>query len=234
MDTATGVVFDGDDTLWLTEPLYDEARSEAASAVADAGLSAEDWERRERVIDVRNVATMGFSTARFPASCVQAYEELCRESGRSANASVAARIREAAHSVFARDPPPAPGARDTLGAFRERGYKLALLTKGDPQIQAHRIEQSGLRDLFHVVDVVREKSPAGIRRLVSSMGVDAPNAWMVGNSLRSDILPALEAGLKAVWLRTHVWEYERAHDHLADERVRSISELSELRAMIAP
>src|ERR1700722_1035885 len=78
-----GVVFDGDDTLWSTEQLYDEARSRARRIVSDAGIDGAAWEERERQIDVRNVAKFGFSTTRFPTSCVQAYEELCRTTGRN-------------------------------------------------------------------------------------------------------------------------------------------------------
>src|SRR5262249_45937897 len=142
--------------------------------------------------------------------------------------AIADRIRHAARSVFERTPPLVAGARETLTCLRARGARLALLTKGDPQLQWRRIESSGLRDLFHVVQIVPEKSPITIRNVVASLGVNPESAWMVGNSIRSDMLPAIAAGIRAIWINAHVWEYERAHDHLVDERVITISRLIDI------
>lgn len=234
--TATetvGVVFDGDDTLWSTEPLYDEARAKARHIVADSGLDGAAWEDLERRLDVENVVRLGYSTERFPMSCVEAYGRLCRGSGRRPDLILESRVREAARSVFERDPPVVPGARETLTVLRARGTRLALLTKGDAELQSRRIERSGLRDFFHVVQVVPHKSAATIRSVVGSLGVDVASAWMVGNSVRSDVLPALDAGLRAVWVNAHVWEYERAHDHLVDDRVITASNLAEIPAIVA-
>ncbi len=228
-----GVVFDGDDTLWSTEQLYDDARSRASRLVAESGLNAAKWEELERRIDVEKVATLGYSVERFPASCVQAYEEVCRSEGRAPDPSVAERVRHEARSVFERDPPVVSGARETLTRLRARGTRLALLTKGDRELQSRRIERSGLRDLFDVIQVVAEKSPATIRGIVASLGVDVGCAWMVGNSMRSDVLPAIDAGLRAVWINAHVWEYERAYDYLVDDRVVTVSNLADIPAFIA-
>ncbi|HSY99195.1 MAG TPA: HAD family hydrolase [Terriglobales bacterium] len=228
-----GVVFDGDDTLWSTEQLYDDARSRARYVVAQSGLDAARWEECERRIDVQNVANLGYSTERFPSSCVQAYEQLCRSMGRAVNAQTCVRVREAARSVFERDPPLVPGARETLMFLRAKGARLALLTKGDHELQLRRLQRSGLRDLFDVIRVVPEKSPAIIRDVVSALGVDVGCAWMVGNSIRSDVLPAIDAGLRAVWIDAHVWEYERNHDHVEIDGVIAASQLTDIPGLIA-
>jgi putative hydrolase of the HAD superfamily len=229
---AVGVVFDGDDTLWSTEPLYDQARSEARRIVVECGLDGAQWESLERRIDVENVATFGYSTERFPTSCVQAYEAVMRAEVRTPNPAVAQMIREAARSVFERDPPLLPGARETLARLRSCHARLALLTKGDHELQLRRIERSGLADLFDVIEVVSEKSADTIRHVVATLGVDLDSAWMVGNSMRSDVLPALEAGLRAIWIDAHVWEYERAHDHLVDDRIVIASALPDILTVI--
>jgi putative hydrolase of the HAD superfamily len=229
---AVGVVFDGDDTLWATEQLYDDARLKARLIVADAGLDAAAWEAIERRIDVEKVATLGHSARRFPASCVQAYGEVCRSAGVTPDRLVAERVRRASQSVFACDPPLVPGAREILTTLRARGARLALLTKGDRRVQRRRIERSGLGALFDIKRIVAEKSPETIRQVVASLGISVESAWMVGNSIRSDVLPALSAGLRAIWIRAHVWEYERACDHLVDERVIPLSHLSQIAAAI--
>jgi len=93
------VIFDGDDTLWITEPLYDDARHEAGAVVAAAGLNEARWELLQRDVDVRNVEVFGLSPERFPTSCVQAAEVLAHEVGRSFTAAVARAIWSAAEAV---------------------------------------------------------------------------------------------------------------------------------------
>jgi putative hydrolase of the HAD superfamily len=231
---APGVIFDGDDTLWSTEQLYDDARSRCRFIVSERGLDGAHWEQRERLIDVQNVAKFGYSRRRFPTSCVQAYQELCLEQGRTINAATVEQIRRAARSVFECDPPLIPGARETLAVLRAKGTRLALLTKGDPQVQRRRIDSSGLREFFDVIRIVPEKSPEIIREVVAALGVEPSCSWMVGNSMRSDVFPAMEAGLRAVQIPAHVWEHERTHDHFASEGVITTSRIADVPMLIAP
>jgi putative hydrolase of the HAD superfamily len=223
-----GVVFDGDDTLWSTERLYDAARSQARRVVEGAGLDGEKWEILERRIDVNNVSKMGFTRERFPTSCVQAYEQLSLEAHQPTVPGVVERIRSAAQAVFRRRPRLSTRARKTLERLRDSGHKLALLTKGDAVVQRKRIETSGLRDLFDVIRIVPEKNPDVILDVVARLGLDATATCMVGNSIRSDILPAVEAGLLAIWINAHVWEYERAPQDLGDRRFTSVRRLSDI------
>jgi putative hydrolase of the HAD superfamily len=228
-----GIVFDGDDTLWNTEGLYDAARAKARRLVEKAGLDGPRWEELERQIDVENVANLGFTTERFPTSCVQAYEQLSQEAGMLLDSGIAEGVRKAARTVFDHKPRVVYRARKTLEHLRARGQKLALLTKGDSALQMKRIETSGLGDLFDLIEIVPEKSPEVIRDVVARLGVDAASACMVGNSVRSDILPAVEAGLQAVWINAHVWEYERVCDHLAHGKFTSLPRLADIRSLIS-
>jgi putative hydrolase of the HAD superfamily len=228
-----GIIFDGDDTLWNTERLYDAARAKARRVVEEAGLDGSRWEELERRIDVENVADLGFTTERFPTSCVQAHEQLSHEGGILLDSRVAARVRKAARTVFDHNPRVVYQARKTLEHLRARGQKLALLTKGDSAVQRKRIETSGLGDLFDVIEIVPVKSPEVIRDVAARLGVDAASACMVGNSVRSDILPAVEAGLQAVWINAHVWEYERAWDHLAHGDFTTLPRLADIRSLLS-
>ncbi|HKV34434.1 MAG TPA: HAD family hydrolase [Pyrinomonadaceae bacterium] len=221
------VIFDGDDTLWLTEQLYDRARLNARNIVVAAGLDGTRWEARERQLDTENVAKMGFGFERFPTSCVEAYEELSRNMGFPVDPLVSQKVAQAAASVFNWNPMIAVGAKEGLFNLRLCGFKLALLTKGNPELQSRRIESSGLKELFDVISIVAEKNPEVIKGLVRSLGVEIGSAWMVGNSARSDILPALSVGMRAIWIETHVWEYERAFDHLLGPETLRAANLSE-------
>src|SRR3984885_14743439 len=226
------IVFDGDDTLWSTECLYDTARDSARKVVTDAGFDGVAWEELERLIDVRNVDALGFSAERFPTSCAQAYEELCRRQSLSPNPAIIMRIQQAARSVFELEAPLVLNVRETLRGLRAQGMGLALLTKGDPEIQARRIENSGLRDFFEVVEIVPEKNASVIRSVVDRLGVGVEHALMVGNSVQSDLIPAIEAGLQVMWVNAHVWEYERVGNHLAGDRFTSLPSVADITSVI--
>src|SRR5207253_2745254 len=103
------------------------------------------------------------------------------------------------------------------------GFRLALLTKGDPRLQRRRLDQSGLARLFDVVEIVDQKTPESIAAILDRLEVEPDHAVSVGNSVRSDVLPSLAAGVRPVWIDAHVWEYERADEGPTDERVVQMS-----------
>ena len=220
-----GIVFDGDDTLWSTEDLYDSARDHARRIVERAGLDGARWEALERRLDVANVGSLGHSPDRFPTSCVQAYETLSRAEGLEPDPAIARAMDAAAREVFERPAPLLPHADEILGELRARGFRLALLTKGDPRVQRRRIEQSGLAGFFDLVEIVEEKTAETVRSVLERLGVEPESAFSVGNSVRSDVVPSLAAGVTPVWIDAHVWEYEREHDALDDGRVIALDKL---------
>jgi putative hydrolase of the HAD superfamily len=214
MSAARAVIFDGDDTLWWTEPMYDHARQAVRELVELAGLDGEAWEARERARDVENVATFGLGRARFPTSCVEAYHELAISNGTTPDEQLDKRIWEAADRVFTEHAPLADGAREVLAELRP-GHILALLTKGDVEVQQQRIQHSGLSSYFDCVDVVPLKDARTFAAMAARIGVPPAACWSVGNSWASDIAPAAAIEMRAVWIPAHVWEYEQ---HLGNER----------------
>lgn len=222
------IIFDGDDTLWLTEPLYDHARQDARRVIEAAGFDGAIWEALERKVDVMNVERLGHTLARFPTSCVDAYRTMCLEADREPDVRVETDIRSAASEAFEMPAPLVPFAREALTALKARGYLLALLTKGDPILQRRRIDQSGLAAFFDSIMVVGHKTPEAIASVLKKLGVNADSAWSVGNSLRSDVSPSLAAGVQPVWIDAHVWEYERDHNATIDQRVIALDDLTRL------
>jgi putative hydrolase of the HAD superfamily len=223
-----GIVFDGDDTLWHTEPLYDNARQQAREAVEASGVDGEAWEAIERRIDVENVDSLGHSVARFPRSCVEAYAAACAAEGLTVEPAVQVEVRDAARTAFTAEARLVPRARETLAALADRGFRLALLTKGEPALQQRRIDQSGLAPFFDLVEIVDAKTPEAFQSVLAGLGVDATSALSVGNSIRSDVLPSLAAGVKPIWIDAHVWEYERNHDAVDGEDVIEVESLAQL------
>ena len=231
--TGAGVIiFDGDDTLWETERLYDRAREDAAKIVQAAGLPAGLWEDIERKLDVANVARFGLSSLRFPSSCVEAYYRVAALSKAAVSDTTEQRIRAAAESVFCATAPTVPGARRVLTAVR-RYYRTVLLTQGEPEVQRHRIATSHLTDLFDAVEIVDSKEPSVFETTLAAMAAEPAASWMVGNSVRSDVNPAVATGMNAIWVNAHVWEYERSCDVVDSNAVHVAESLDAVPRIIA-
>jgi putative hydrolase of the HAD superfamily len=226
------VIFDGDDTLWETESLYDHARSEAAKIVEAAGLPGGLWEEIERKLDVANVTRFGLSMLRFPTSCVEAYRRVAKLSETAVTDNVERRIWAAAESVFRAAAPTVPGARRVLTEVR-RHYRTVLLTQGEPEVQRRRIASSALVDLFDAVEVVAAKQPSVFAAMLASMAAEPAASWMVGNSVRSDINPAVASGMNAIWVDAHVWEHERSCQVVSSDAVHVAKSLDAVPGIIA-
>ncbi|MCU1484406.1 MAG: haloacid dehalogenase [Actinomycetia bacterium] len=231
-DVVRGVVFDGDDTLWLTEPLYDVARLAARAIVEGAGLDGALWEAEQRRRDLANVAMLGHRPDRFPTSAVEALSAVGGD-GLADAPSVRERVRMAAASVFALQAPLRPGAHDVLAKLRSSGILLALLTKGDSDVQQRRLADSGLASFFDVTSIVERKSAEAFRDVARQLGVAADELLSVGNSVESDIRPSTEAGITAIWLPAYVWEYER-HDPALEPDLHRIDDLADLLRLVEP
>ena len=201
-------VVDGDDTLWYVEPLYDDARTAAGKIVANAGLNPSDWELLERKLDVANVARFGVDPERFPTSCVEAYQGLAELSGKEILTKISDKIRIVATSVFTQPAPVHPSAASLLTFLRAHGT-VVLLTRGDDGVQHRRVSQAHLEGAFDKIYVVPSKDETTFQTVIEQTGSRPSCAWSIGNSLVSDINPALRIGMNAIWVDSPVWEYER-------------------------
>lgn len=187
---------DADDTLWENNVYFDTVIDRTAGRLADFGLAADDI--RETLLDIerRRTARHGYGSVNFGASLAV----LCEQVGVGhalgdlrpfLDAEVAALRRKRLELL--------PDVPDTLAVLRRR-HRLVLFTKGNHDEQWDKVIRSGLRSLFHQVDVVREKDVAAYQDAAHRLGADPARAWMIGNSPRSDILPARAAGFGAVFV----------------------------------
>jgi putative hydrolase of the HAD superfamily len=225
------VVFDGDDTLWLTEHLYDDARAAAGRVVEEAGLPSEMWWDEQLRIDVLNTGRFGLRAERFPTSCVEAYEVVANRRGQSPDPVVAERVWNEAAGVFTAVAPLTPGVEATLDLLRDDN-QLVLLTQGDPRVQVKRLSDSGLKERFDEVVIVESKSSLVLTALLDELGASASNAWMVGNSVPSDVNPALAIGMKAIWIDAHVWQHEKRETIVRTRGLFTASSISEVPGIV--
>lgn len=125
-----------------------------------------------------------------------------------------------------------PAVEETIGHLTSAGYRLALLTKGDLFHQEAKIAESGLVDRFETVEIMSEKAPANYQQVLERLNVPAEEFLMVGNSVRSDVLPVLELGGHAVHVPYHVtWGHERVD--LERGNWHELESLSELPALLS-
>jgi putative hydrolase of the HAD superfamily len=228
------LIFDGDDTLWRVEQLYDAALSEAELAVSESGLPGAEWRLLQREFDLLNVRAMGMSQERFPLSSREALLEVGRRHGVVVSAELSHAIERASRSVFTMKAPVVPHAPETLQMLAPH-FHLVLLTKGDEVVQQRRVNESGLNGWFERVEIVGEKTDAPFSQLVEQFDVAADRSWSIGNSLVSDINPALRVGLNAIWIEAHVWEHERRELSPLHPRLVTLERLEQVaQVLLAP
>lgn len=229
MTRLTTIGFDADDTLWENETrfrLTEERFREMLAPHADA----EAVSRRLLETERRNLEVYGFGVKGFTLSLIETAIEVTR--GRIGAADIARILAEGRE--MARHPvEPLPGAREAVEALAGR-YRLVLVTKGDLFDQERKLAASGLGDLFDAVEIVSDKTEAVYRRVFERHGQGPERAAMVGNSMRSDVLPALAAGAWGIHVpHPLTWEYERAEAPPESPRLRSIASLADLEALLA-
>lgn len=205
------VIFDFDDTLVASNCLFDAAREVIFTAMREGKFHGEaEWADYLNHTDIANVRKAGYFSANcFPDAMRDTYLYFATQSGLEPDAAQAAALEATGWQVYEAEAVSIEGAEELLTALKGRA-RLFLLTQGDPAVQEKRLEKSGLLPYFDAYYIVRHKDADAFRALITAQDIDASRSWMIGNSLRSDINPALEAGLNAAHFQISGWDYEHA------------------------
>ena len=224
----TTIGFDADDTLWLNEAFFRLTQQRFAELLGDSDPAhlIERLEAAER----RNLGHYGFGVKGFMLSMIETAIEVTQ--GRVAG-SVIAEILAAGREMLRHPVELLPHAHAAVTALAA-DHRVVLITKGDLLDQERKLAQSGLGDLFHGVEIVSDKTPAIYQTAFARHGAEPAQAAMVGNSLKSDVLPALAAGAWGIHVPHDVtWSYEQAEPPVHVARFRAIGDLGVLPALIA-
>jgi putative hydrolase of the HAD superfamily len=224
----TTIGFDADDTLWQNEQFFRITEKRFAALLAD---HAEEEHISARLLEAekRNLAVYGFGIKGFTLSMIETAIEITE--GR-APASVIAEILAAGREMLGHPIEALPHARETVEKLAD-AYRLVLITKGDLFDQERKLAQSGLGDLFDAVEIVSDKSPATYISIFSRHGDGAEKSMMVGNSLKSDVVPAIEAGSWGIHVPHELtWALEHVEPPVTAPRFRQIADLSELPRLV--
>jgi putative hydrolase of the HAD superfamily len=225
----TAIGFDADDTLWQNEYFFRLTEERLTELL-------QDYAPRDHISDQllaaekRNIDFYGYGVKGFTLSMIETAIEVTEE---KVPASVLHEILHAGREMLRHPIETLPHVRETLEEL-SYAYKLILITKGDLFDQERKLAQSSLGALFDAVEIVSEKKPSTYQRVFAVHGDDPQKSMMVGNSLKSDVLPAIEAGSWGVHVPHDLtWTMEHAEAPVDDPKFHRISDLGELPGLIA-
>jgi putative hydrolase of the HAD superfamily len=217
------LLIDADDTLWENNIYFEQAIHAFITFLDHSRLSRE--EVRAVLDEVERL--MGYGSANFTKSLVETYHRLAEKDLQGEDIE---QVRRFGEQIHAQPLQLLEGVRETLEYLSPR-HDLVLLTKGDIEEQKLKVERSGIEAFFRQVVIVLEKDLATYQHIISEVGIDPQRSWMVGNSPRSDINPALAAGLNAVYIpHPHTWHLEHEEvESAGDGRLLTLSRFADLR-----
>jgi len=196
---------DADDTLWENNIYFERVLTSVESLLEPLGVDPQSFRCLLNEAERLHIRDRGYGTLNFTRSLVATFENLLPP---HADRSLVTRVRESALAIMDRPLEILDHVPETLNYLNKR-HTLYLVTKGNPEEQSRKIERSGLRHYFHGVEILREKNVPAFLGLLGKYCWRAQDTWMIGNSPRSDINPALAAGLSAVYIpHPHTWALE--------------------------
>ena len=224
----TTVGFDADDTLWHNETIFRLTQDRFRALMADVADPV-TLDAKLAEVERRNLALYGYGVKGFTLSMI---ETAMAVTAGEAPGRLVADILAAGREMLAHPVEPLPGVRDAL-ADLATDYKLVLITKGDLLHQEQKLAASGLGDFFAAVEITSEKDAATYERVFAREGTGAAHAAMAGNSLRSDVIPALDAGAYAAHIAYHLtWAHELAEPPHGHPRFAELATIADLPAWV--
>ncbi|WP_034256910.1 HAD family hydrolase [Adhaeribacter aquaticus] len=227
MKTKT-IAFDADDTLWINETIFTSTRAKFKAMIAKY-VSDEFLDDKLYQTEKRNLCIFGYGIKGFTLSMIETALEITKEqiSGRDIHQIMAFAKDMLVHPVELM-----AEVENTLKALKEN-YRLMVITKGDLFDQETKIARSGLADYFDLIEIVSEKDERTYRHILHKHNISAENFIMIGNSVKSDILPVCALGGKAIHVPFHeTWTHEIVPEEQAAayfyDTITSLAELPDL------
>lgn len=224
MDKMKVIAFDADDTLWVNEPNYQETEEKFCNLLKDY-LPKESVSKELFKTEMANLTLYGYGAKGFMLSMI---ETLCRITNNSANTELVQNIILLGKELLQKPVALLDGVKDVLVKLNGK-YRLVVATKGDLLDQERKLFKSGLENYFHHIEIMSDKKAENYVNLLKNVDCNPENFLMVGNSMKSDIIPVLELEGYAVHVPFHTtWIHETLELKIDNPKFREVQNITEL------
>lgn len=218
------IAFDADDTLWVNEPYFQEAEQKFCALMEDY-LPRHATAKELFATETGNLPLYGYGIKGFMLSMI---ETALRVSEKSADLAVVEKAIEYGKELLQKPIELLDGIESVLTQLKPH-YRLVVATKGDLLDQERKLKKSGLEPFFHHIEIMSDKKEADYRKLIRHLDIRPDEFMMIGNSLKSDVLPVLAIGGHAVHIPYHTtWAHEQVEHHVAHERFLEARQAADL------
>ncbi|MDB2494704.1 HAD family hydrolase [Flavobacteriaceae bacterium] len=218
------IAFDADDTLWVNEPFFRDAENEFCKLLKNY-ISKEDCKQLLFEVEIKNLPLYGYGIKPFTLSLIEAAIALSKN---RIPLETVSKIIELGKEMLSKPIKLIDGIEETLIKLSSK-YRLVMATKGDLLDQERKLKKSGLENYFHHIEVMSDKQPDNYQKLLQHLDITSNQFLMIGNSLKSDVLPVLEIGAYAIHIPFHItWEHEMVTKKVSHHQFKKIASASEL------
>jgi putative hydrolase of the HAD superfamily len=211
----TILIYDLDDTLIDTSDVYYSTRKKFLYILGEQGISSEDALELFESIDTGNVEIYGHKPERYKISMLETYEVLCKKYQIPKSVVVSKDLEKCGSAILEKMPELIDDAIALL-SWGHKKYKQVLFTRGIESLQVQKIRYAGLSEFFDIIKVVSTKNTDILKILLKEIGTEKYNCWVIGDSIKSDINPAIELGLNCIlYLYEHhsyFWQQEYGYE----------------------
>jgi len=223
------IAFDADDTLWVNEPYFKEIEEKFCDLLEDY-LPRHSLVKELFKTEIDNLALYGYGVKGFMLSMI---ETSLRVSNNTLNVEVIEKALQLGKELLAKPIELLEGVEDVLKALKNK-YRLVVATKGDLLDQERKLKKSGLEHYFHHIEIMSDKQESDYKKLIKHLDISPGEFLMLGNSLKSDVLPVLAIGGHAVHIPYHTtWAHETIEHNVEHPNFRNVIHLNEVLQFLA-
>jgi putative hydrolase of the HAD superfamily len=224
------IAFDADDTLWVNEPYFRETEDKFC-ALLENYLPAHSVSRELLLTEMQNLALYGYGVKGFMLSMI---ETALRISEKTASLDILEKTIQYGKDLLEKPIEILEGVEESLSLLKNK-YRLVVATKGDLLDQERKLKKSGLEHFFHHIEIMSDKQEADYLKLIRHLDIQPSEFLMVGNSVKSDILPVLSIGGYGFHIPYHTtWAHETVEMQLEHSHFKQVQQINEIIPFLLP
>jgi len=218
------IAFDADDTLWVNEPYFQETEKKFCTLLEDY-LPQHTTSKELFKTEIDNLALYGYGVKGFMLSMI---ETAIRITGKTSSNEIIERIVDLGKELLAKPIELLDGVEDVLQSLKGK-YRLVVATKGDLLDQERKLKKSQLEHYFHHIEIMSEKQESDYNKLIKHLDINPDHFLMLGNSLKSDIMPVLAIGGHGIHIPYHTtWAHEQVEHTINHPNFRQVNTIKEI------